>query len=281
MCGIFGVGFLKNNIVYDKRTVEKLVRGLFLRVESRGKRASGIAISSTKNISILKGPLTASHFIETPEFKNLLNNNLRISNSYKESERTLAIIGHCRLDTKGSPENNINNHPIVVKKVVGVHNGMIYNDDQIYRDGYGLLGFPKRNGEVDSEAIFALLEFYRGTNKVTDTEMKKVNMTDAIVEASREIEGSAACAVLDAESPYSLWLFRQYGPISIAVLKRAGLVVFASELSAIRYAVVDTMLGDLKEIELPTHHVMCINVHTNNYSIHNFKANNKRMYHYD
>lgn len=274
MCGIFGIGFLKNNTVQNKRTVEKLIRTLFLKTESRGRKASGIALSSPKNISVLKGPLAASRFIETPEFKNLLNDKLRISNSYHETERTLAIIGHCRLDTKGTPENNVNNHPIVVGNVVGVHNGVISNDDKIYYDNAGLIHFPKRNGEVDSEAIFALLEFYRGwkTNKVT--------MTDAIIKSSEELEGSLACAVIDAESPYSLWLFKQHGPISIVVLEKAGLFVFASEMYAIRNALDDIMLGTPAEINLPLYSVMCLNMHTNTYSIHDLKVNNRRAHYY-
>lgn len=272
MCGIFGIGFLKNNTVCNKRTVEKLIRALFLNTESRGKRASGIAISSPKNISVLKGPLPASQFIETPEYKNILNRNLLISTPYHETERTVAIIGHCRFDTKGTPKNNVNNHPIVVNHVVGVHNGVIINDDEIYEDGLGLSGFPERNGDVDSEAIFALLEYYRGTQKGT--------MTEAIIKATGDLEGSLTCAVIDAVSPYSLWLFKQHGQLSITVLERAGLVVFASEMRAIENAIRDAMLGTPAEINLFPYSVMCLNMHTNTYSIHDLKRNNKRTHYY-
>lgn len=60
---------------------------------------------------------------------------------------------HTRWATKGSPESNENNHPILAGGIVGVHNGHCSNDDALISR---LRGY-KRKGQVDSEAIFATI----------------------------------------------------------------------------------------------------------------------------
>src|SRR5215210_8968096 len=63
-------------------------------------------------------------------------------------EATQALI-HVRDYTKGHPSISANNHPIRHGAVVGIHNGIIVNDDQV------LAEFPCARGEarmsVDSE----------------------------------------------------------------------------------------------------------------------------------
>jgi len=266
MCGIFGIGFLKDNSVNNKREIIQLVRNLFKNVESRGRRASGIAITSSKDISVLKGPMSGSQFIETTEFSKLLNSKLRLSETYVDVERTLAIIGHCRLDTKGSPSDNANNHPIVVNNIVGVHNGVIGNDDAIYN--VAPEGFPKRIGRVDSEVIFASIEYYRQT-----IELK---MVEAIERTIRDIRGSVACAVVDARSPYNLWLFRQNNPISVMLSEKAGIFVFASQYHMAKESI-GNMFGSTEEIVMPVYSSLCINLHYNSYSTHDLPAGGRSV----
>ena len=61
---------------------------------------------------------------------------------------------HVRDFTKGHPEIAANNHPIRHGTVVGIHNGIIENDDELLAR-YGIeRAEPQMT--VDSEAIFAL-----------------------------------------------------------------------------------------------------------------------------
>ena len=63
---------------------------------------------------------------------------------------------HVRDFTKGHPEIAANNHPIRHGSVVGIHNGVIENDDELLAR-YGIeRAEPQMT--VDSEAIFALME---------------------------------------------------------------------------------------------------------------------------
>jgi glucosamine 6-phosphate synthetase-like amidotransferase/phosphosugar isomerase protein len=67
---------------------------------------------------------------------------------------------HVRDYTKGHPRIEANNHPIRHGAVVGVHNGIIFNDDELMEQH----GFERAEPEmtVDSEAIFALAEAHEG-----------------------------------------------------------------------------------------------------------------------
>src|SRR3712207_5154436 len=66
------------------------------------------------------------------------------------------VLVHVRDYTKGHPTIEANNHPIRHGAVVGIHNGIIVNDEETF-ERYGL---DRQEPEmtVDSEAIFALAE---------------------------------------------------------------------------------------------------------------------------
>src|ERR687896_1553059 len=63
---------------------------------------------------------------------------------------------HVRDYTKGHPTIEANNHPIRHGTVVGIHNGVVANDEEIM----AAHGFERHEPEmtVDSEAIFALVD---------------------------------------------------------------------------------------------------------------------------
>src|SRR5204863_6343364 len=70
------------------------------------------------------------------------------------------VLVHVRDYTKGHPSLNANNHPIRHGAVVGVHNGIIANDDQLF-DQHGIAR-AEAGMTVDSEIIFALAGRARG-----------------------------------------------------------------------------------------------------------------------
>ena len=102
------------------------------------------------------------------------------------------VILHTRFTTQGSETNNLNNHPVRVGPVVGVHNGMISNDDQLFR----LMGVQdKRQGQVDTEAIFASI-FY-GPQLGETGAFRRLPGCEGPADALSEVRGSAAVAWLD------------------------------------------------------------------------------------
>jgi glutamine phosphoribosylpyrophosphate amidotransferase len=73
------------------------------------------------------------------------------------------VLVHVRDYTKGHPSLDANNHPIRHGSVVGIHNGIIRNDEEIF----SRYGFERAEPEmtVDSEAIFALVGHVRVTER--------------------------------------------------------------------------------------------------------------------
>jgi glutamine---fructose-6-phosphate transaminase (isomerizing) len=102
------------------------------------------------------------------------------------------VLVHVRDYTKGHPTIEANNHPIRHGSVVGIHNGIIVNDEEIF----ARYGFERAHPDmtVDSEAIFALAEHSEGTP-----------------EALEELYGAMATAWLDERAASILFLARAAG----------------------------------------------------------------------
>jgi glucosamine 6-phosphate synthetase-like amidotransferase/phosphosugar isomerase protein len=102
------------------------------------------------------------------------------------------VLVHVRDYTKGHPRIEANNHPIRHGAVVGVHNGIIFNDDELMEQH----GFERAEPlmTVDSEAIFALAE-----------------AADGGASALEQLRGSMATAWIDERRAGTVFLARGVG----------------------------------------------------------------------
>jgi glucosamine 6-phosphate synthetase-like amidotransferase/phosphosugar isomerase protein len=138
---------------------------------------------------------------------------------------------HVRDYTKGHPSLTANNHPIRHGSVVGVHNGIIANDEEIMA-AHGF-GRAEPGMTVDSEAIFAL-----------------VDESPDSASALEELHGSMAAAWLDERDVEVVVLARGIGrPLWVGEGKRE--LFFASTRRALelveRYADVRLRKRELGE----------------------------------
>jgi glucosamine 6-phosphate synthetase-like amidotransferase/phosphosugar isomerase protein len=138
---------------------------------------------------------------------------------------------HVRDYTKGHPSLTANNHPIRHGSVVGVHNGIIANDEEIMA-AHGF-GRAEPGMTVDSEAIFALVDESPGS-----------------ASALEELHGSMAAAWLDERDAEVVVLARGIGrPLWVGEGKRE--LFFASTRRALelveRYADVRLRKRELGE----------------------------------
>ena len=120
---------------------------------------------------------------------------------------------HVRDYTKGHPSLAANNHPVRHGRVVGIHNGIIANDDEIFVR----YGFERDEPDmtVDSEAIFALAE-----------------REESRAGALAELYGSMAAAWFDERAPDVVFLARGIGrPLWIGEGRNE--LVFASTREAL------------------------------------------------
>ena len=190
MCGIMGY-YSFGNTLPDKQKITDM----FSLLESRGRDASGFAFINDSNLVVNKAPVKSSDLVKTEDWINL--------------ELSPVMILHTRMKTQGSEKNNANNHPLFSKNGVAiVHNGIIYNDKEIF-------GKKQRDAEVDSESILHLLSM-----KVKGDKIK--HLFD-------KVEGSFAVAVVDKNEPEKLVLIKKDNPIDLYYNSEEDILYFCSE----------------------------------------------------
>jgi glucosamine 6-phosphate synthetase-like amidotransferase/phosphosugar isomerase protein len=114
-------------------------------------------------------------------------------------DETTQTLIHVRDYTKGHPTIEANNHPVRHGAVVGVHNGIIHNDEEIFAAHGFVRSAPEMT--VDSAAIFALAE-------------DSGNQASAL----EELCGSMASAWIDERCPDTVYAARGVGrPLWIGV----------------------------------------------------------------
>jgi len=204
MCGIFGIGFLSK--CKDPQFITQLITELFNEVEIRGTDASGIAFVSNTKIHVIKDGMPGKQFSKSIKFKEACKEMV--------NEDLLQVIGHCRLKTKGSFLQNVNNHPIVANKVIGVHNGIVTNDDALF-DHYNI----HRTGRVDTEIIFKLIDYFNNNND------NLINSTSNTIE---ELHGNFSCAFTHIDKPHILGLFKTYNPTIIRHYVKDNMLIYCS-----------------------------------------------------
>src|SRR3989442_10351950 len=139
MCGIAGYSLSSRSGV--ERTLA--AQALLAAIAERGADAVGYAHRSPDGeLVVHKQPSGASALLD------------RIEVPAAASE----VLVHVGDYTKGHPTIAANNHPIRHGAVVGIHNGIIVNDDDLFAQH----GLERAEPEmtVDSEAIFALVDVF-------------------------------------------------------------------------------------------------------------------------
>jgi glucosamine 6-phosphate synthetase-like amidotransferase/phosphosugar isomerase protein len=183
MCGIAGYSLSGSSSVDRTLAAQSLLAG----IAERGADAVGYAHRGSDHlIEIHKQRTGATQLLEQ----------LAISDN-----STQALV-HVRDYTKGHPTIAANNHPIRHGRIVGIHNGIIFNDDEVFEAH----GFERAKPEmtVDSEAIFALVES-RGND----------------AQALEELRGAMATAWLDEGRPDVVYVARGVGrPLWIGTTAR-------------------------------------------------------------
>jgi glucosamine 6-phosphate synthetase-like amidotransferase/phosphosugar isomerase protein len=102
------------------------------------------------------------------------------------------VLVHVRDYTKGHPSIAANNHPVRHGAIVGIHNGIILNDDDLLAPHSCARAEPRMT--VDSEAIFALAAHSRNDPRALEA-----------------LAGSMAAAWLDAREPGTVFVARGVG----------------------------------------------------------------------
>lgn len=193
MCGILGYKALGNNLPVKDNLTEMLVK-----LEARGKDATGIAGKyKTTEIEYMKAPIPASEFVKMKLWKNM--------------ELPGVMILHARQATHGTKAKNENNHPIVRDGFALVHNGMISNDDDIFKRWK-----IERKAEVDSEALIALY-----------AHRAKSSLRKRLETIYDNVRGSFAAAIISSHDD-NIVLFRHLSPLDLVLDEDKDIIYFCS-----------------------------------------------------
>ena len=227
MCGIIGVArFGELNDSNLRASALYLGTNLLETTEVRGKDATGVsALFDDGNFFGQKMGVSANEFIarfggKKDDFDGLLS----VLREYKAGLRL--FIGHCRKKSAGSLKN-VDNHPIKVGNIIGLHNGTLKNHDEIFKN----LDCD-RDGEVDSEAIFRLLHHFTNECKVPFT-------LDILEETTKRLEGSFSILAFNANNPNQLVSARDARPAEYCLIKPLKMVLIASDDKFIKKAIWD------------------------------------------
>jgi glucosamine 6-phosphate synthetase-like amidotransferase/phosphosugar isomerase protein len=184
--------------------------------EERGREASGIAVvRHDGRYRLFKQPVEASSLVRMAGYQEILS---------WVDERAVCILGHTRMPTKGSRWHNANNHPIIADNVVGIHNGMIENDDVLF-DHYRL----PRDGAVDSEIIFRL------QNKIDPTEVNG-HYRELIRDQAHLLTGRFATLSVDLRHPLRLIALKYKRPLCLHYEPALNALFFSSRYIFLRRA---------------------------------------------
>src|SRR3954449_3002070 len=136
MCGIAGYSLRSRSGL--ERTLA--AQALLAAIAERGADAVGYAYRRSEDTyaTVVKQRTPASQLLD------------RIA----VPDEATQLLVHVRDYTKGHPSINANNHPVRHGPVVGIHNGIITNDDELLAPHSCARSEPRMT--VDSEAIFAV-----------------------------------------------------------------------------------------------------------------------------
>jgi glucosamine 6-phosphate synthetase-like amidotransferase/phosphosugar isomerase protein len=260
MCGINGMVFL-NGVKRDEEML-KAIRFIFdevlVETQDRGHHATGIAHFRRDGLfyETHKSAVSADMFVTFDETYESIANNF--------SDDTSVVISHTRYYTKGKPDNNNNNHPFDIGNVVGVHNGTVANDDDLFKKFESNF---TRNAEVDSEIIYQLINFYN-QNEITYEGLKEA------LEKSL-IRGGFALAFTHKNQSNLLHIVKQERPMDIFYWKEAGVIIYNSDKKYIRNSFARAarvgkrfgihIVGTLEEFKLPADRYITIDANADSF----------------
>ena len=183
MCGIAGYSWSSECDVDRTLAAQALLAG----IAERGADAVGYAYRNGGGVHVHKQRSGASKLLDRIEIP----------------QHASKVLVHVRDYTKGHPMIEANNHPVRHGSVVGVHNGIILNDEEIFAEH----GFERATPgmTVDTEAIFALAE-----------------LTESRAKALEELRGSMAAAWIDERRHGLVYCARGVGrPLWVGESKHA------------------------------------------------------------
>lgn len=195
MCGI-GLIHIRDMERGAGIDMDACLDALLTDLEWRGRDATGYAA------------ITSGGFVQTQKASCEARTFIRHRHLLPVDTRT--VIAHTRFATQGHHAFPENNHPVRRGHFYVVHNGHVVNDDALF-----VKAQRERFGEVDSEAIAAILAHHGSIDRAR--------------KAMAAVEGDAAIAALDDRHPADALLARGEGSPLYVLTTRRVIIAASSE----------------------------------------------------
>jgi len=261
MCGIFGVAFQCGAGAHPAR-LRKILEHVADSAESRGKDSSGLVLRhvTATNMDVFKGSLRISELLLAPEVSDAVD---RFAAEHAAADRGVSVaVGHSRLVTNGSQLRGYNNQPVVKEGIIGIHNGIITNEAEIWARHPRL----KREYEIDTESLLALI--------ASNLEGEPA-VSEAVNRAAEEIQGTYSLALLFRRLPV-LALATNNGSLYYLTDYRSFLV-FASEawpLAGVRRMTAEGLLRQAEMVQVPPG--SCVEIRLDEFGLRSASTGNTR-----
>jgi hypothetical protein len=212
MCGINGLVMLKGQRTQEMLAAIRYVYDVALgETQDRGHHATGlIRMERSGEYGFHKAALAAKLMTTYDSDYDGIVEGL--------DDESASIVSHTRWYTKGKPEVYENNHPFDIGNVVGVHNGTVANDDDLFKKNTENF---TRIAEVDSEIIYQLINHHN----------KEGITFDGLKEALEKslLRGVFALAFVHKNQPNLVHIVKQDRPMDFVLWEEAGVVFFNSD----------------------------------------------------
>lgn len=210
MCGLAG-WFGDCKVSHHQRLARaRAVESLLVLNADRGTDASGVgAVLPSGRRDIFKKAVSSHALVRHKDLSDLLR-----------SKDAIGMLAHTRLGTMGQNVHE-NAHPFVERDIMGIHNGMITN----YQD-LTLKDDKHKPIRVDSQAVFRVLA------RVKPSPAAYADMLELV-------QGSLALVWHDRRDPEALYLIKHQNPLNLVVVPRIKTLFWSSEfghLSAVMQA---------------------------------------------
>ena len=185
MCGIFGFSLGKNLTLKETVSVKKDIKNFVNLSVTRGSDTFGININFDNKNYIYKSNSNPKNVIKKKEYKNFIDEKLGLA---IDNKSFFNYFGQARLVTNGTKLFYKNNQPISLKRITGLHNGIILFNDQAE------LEHNKKNYE-SFEMKSDSLNFFEQLEK--KNEQNKEPIIKSFIDFISEIDGYFSVAFSD------------------------------------------------------------------------------------
>tara|TARA_B100000123_G_scaffold272380_1_gene254839 strand:+ start:371 stop:2338 length:1968 start_codon:yes stop_codon:yes gene_type:complete len=217
MCGIFGFSVGTGLVSNQANPIKNDLKNFVNLSIPRGSDTFGLNINYDNKSFVYKTNTNPKNAINQKLYKKFIDKHLELASKNKNF---FNYFGQTRLVTNGTKFLYKNNQPITLKRITGLHNGIIFFNEEHKLDENEKQNYESFDMKSDSLNFFEELE-----NRI---EQSKLSSVECFIKFSSQIEGNFSIAFSDLHDQIIL-ISSNCGSLYYFYDKRTKIFVYASE----------------------------------------------------